>query len=487
MCSPRGARTCAAAAFAAAALVFLPVAAQDPTADPTDPHGIASDGSVLADEAPIVRLDDVLFLAAELAPTVLAEAASIEAAHAQLQEARAGSWPAMRATMGLAPAPRISVELDEDGQPQVADDERSELDLLSDLTSVSLRTEVTVTVPLTTFGRLRLARGAARIGIDLAEVEEELARRDAQFQAMRAYLAVQWYRRTDRLLDQAADRLDTAEEHLEELLDDGDRSARNSLRQLTIARAGFSEQRAQADAAGALARFALVRALGLDPEFRPESFDTDLPTPDVPSLDAVLQIARVYRHDYRRLDQAAAAAEIQTRIRRREFAPEIGVNFNLSSAFTPSVTDLRGPFIYDPYNRFTIGAALGLNWNLNIARSLARMDRADADLDRIEAERDAAWLGIELEVGEAYFDAVACLEIATAHAQALRAADAWLDQVGFQFDQGLAEFAEFEDPLKTYYETHGTYLKALLDYRLAVADLARVTGWTSWTTWPGAE
>lgn len=472
-----------AAAFAA---VFASaVDAQEVVAETVETAEVA-DGEVLDLEvaAPVVSLDEVIELAGQRAPTMAAARAEVDAAISQLAEARAGSWPSIRVVAGVSPAPRINVELDEAGRPIIADDDRTDLELLDDLASLGWRTDVTVTVPLTTFGRLRLARQAARVGIEAAEFSGEVVLADAQIEAVRAYLALQWYARFERLLSEADGRLTEAEERLEIELEDGDRSARTSLRQLTIVRASFADLRAQADGAAGLARFALERALQLPGGFRVDRFETDIGLEAPPSLDDVLAVARRARVDYERLDLAVAAAELQRRVRRREFAPEIGLNMSMASAITPSVTNLRGPFIYDPYNRFSLGFALGLNWNLHIARGLARLDRADAQLDQVVAEREAAWLGIEFEVTEAYLEAAGRYTSLQAWEEAARASDAWLDQVAFQYDQGLADFTDLEEPLKTYYQTQGTWLKAVLDFRISLARLALVTGTDNYVGWP---
>ncbi len=480
-----------ARAFALAAIIAMGLATRGPLAHGQDAQaatataeGSAPGAGSAGAASTRVPLEDVLSRVPASAPTVVAARAQIDGAFTRLQEARAGSWPTIRATAGVAPAPRIRVDFDDEGRPITSSDDRTELDLLDDITSLGWRAEVTVTVPLTTFGRLRLARQAARVGIDDAELQAHVTLREAEYEAVRAYTALQWYERFDRLLTEAEDRLDEAEEELEIALDDGDRTARTAIRQLTIARASFADLRADADAVAGTARYALETALDLPAGFRPERFDTDIDPNHVPPLDEVLAVARANRDDYRRLDEALAAAELQRRIRRREFAPEIGVNISMNGAWTPTVTDLRGPFVYDPYNRFSLGVALGLQWNLNVARNIARVDRADADIDRILAERDAAWLGIELEVTEAYHQVVGELRSLEAWVAAERAADAWLDQVGFQYDQGLAEYSEFEEPLKSYYQTHGAWLKAVLDTRLAFANLALKTGSADWTGWP---
>jgi outer membrane protein TolC len=272
---------------------------------------------------------------------------------------------------------------------------------------------------------------------------------------------------------------------LDDLIFDGDTEARGALRQLTIGRTQFISLRSNADRVGALARFALARGLGLEEDFRTTRFDESIPIHEPPDRDEVLQFARETRPDYAILDAAVTAADLRVRLERRAFAPDFGFIVNVGGSFAPTIENLRGPYVFDPYNRFSVGFSLGLRWNINPFTRGASLARFSAQSEEAVLSRDAAWLGIEVEVTEAWLEACSAREVVLAYVEALDAADAWLNQTAFQWDQGLIDFEEFQGPMTTYYETAGGYFKALLDYRLAVANLAVKTGSRELTQWPG--
>lgn len=443
------------------------------------------------DDTEVIALDEVLRLAEALSPLVLAQEAELAMAATRRFEATWNRFPRFRADLMVAPAPRVELEIDpETGELDPFSNRESDRELLdSILGGAGLRVsgEISAILPITTFGRIRLARNLADIGVDVAEIERDAAIAESRFEAFRAYRTVQWYREVDRLLRDAAEALDAAEEELEWAIDDGDRTARTSLRQLTIARTDFVTLRGDADQLGLVARHLLALTLGLETSFRAERLPEVHPEDGPPSLERVLEVARAERPDYALLDQAVHAAEMDQMLRMRQLMPDLFFAARLSGAYTPTVDDVSGPFITDNYNRFGYGFLVGLRWNMNPATVVARARRAEAQRDVAVAQRDAAWLGIEYEITEAYFAAESRRQILLSSHDSLRAADAWLNQTQFQYDQGLADYQDLKDPLETYYRTAGGYYEAILRYELAVADLAIKCGWEQLTVWPGAD
>lgn len=418
-------------------------------------------------------------------PTVLIADSQLRQAEFRQLETRLASLPSLSMRFGVAPTPRVNVDLDENGNPIQSSADESDLELATRIVGVGMQGNLEINLPLYTFGKLSLARQLAGVGVDVDEVEREKAVLDALFESYRAFVGLQWYAEVDELLTEAEGRLDEAAERLDDLIFDGDTAARGALRQLTIGRTQFVSLRSNADQVGSLARFALARGLGLDEDFRTTRFDESIPVTEPPTREDVLQFARENRPDYELLDSAVTAADLRVRLERRAFAPDFGFIVNVGGSFAPTIENLRGPYVFDPYNRFSVGFSLGLRWNINPFTRGASLARFAEQAEEAALSRDAAWMGIEVEVTEAWLEACAARDVVLAYVDALDAAEAWLNQTAFQWDQGLIDFEEFQQPLTTYYETAGGYYKALLEYRLAVANLAVKTGSREMTLWPG--
>lgn len=431
-------------------------------------------------ERPLLTLEEAFALADRRSPLQRAAAAGLASAEAQQLEARRARHPRFEANALLAPVPGIGEE----------QEDASDIELLRRLfVSVGpwVRADASAIVPLSTFGRIRTLRELAQVGVDVALIEEENARLVTRHQVYQAYVVLQWYREVDRLLVEAEERLDLAEEELEDRLDDGDRSARNHLRQLTIARTELVRLRGEADRADLVARRLLHSALGVPRNVRTEPLDESPVEGAVPDLDDVLETAWRSRPDMQQLDSAVDARRLQTQLERRSWSPDAFAAANIRGAWAPSIENREGPFVYNPYNSFSIGVAVGLRWRIDPWGHAARVQRTDARLAQIEAQRDGARLLVEGDIADAWVVASNSLRLLQAQERALRAARAWLNQVSFQFDQGLADFDDLIEPLQAYYREAGAWWETLLRHRLAVAELALQTGQADLTRWPSAD
>lgn len=435
-----------------------------------------------------VSLDEILALAGARASTVTIEDARHRVAELRRTEVRWERFPRLRFDATVSPAPRVSLERDPStGELDPFSNRETDRELLESViggAGLSIRSELDIGLPLTSFGKIRLATQLADVGIEAAELDRYVAVQEARFEAYRAYRTVQWYEEVDRILREAEQKLDAAEEELEWAIDDGDRTARTTLRELVIARTDFVQLRAEADSLGVLARRAIAATLGLPPDFEPDVLDTSTGRSEVPSLETVLAYAREHRPDYARLDLASRAADLERLLRRRALTPDLYFGARIGQAWSPTVDDVSGAFINDPYNRFGFGFLVGLRWNMNPATVTARARRADAEAAVIEAQAVAAWQGIEIEVTEAYLGARGRHAVLESYHDAVRAAEAALNQVQFQYDQGLVDYDDLREPLETYYRTSAGLYEAVLRYRVAVANLALKSGKSDFTAWP---
>lgn len=434
-----------------------------------------------AEEAPVVTLEQVL-RAADAHPLVGSERSQRAEAAARADEASWARFPRVDILATLAPVPTI--RLRDPGDPTA--DTRDETELLNDLfgdTNPYYRLEAKAVQPLYTFGKLTLARELAGVGVKAADVEVEKARLEARFAAYRAYRAVQWHGETDALLTEAFDRLKTARDKIEVRIEDGAPGARTELRKLLIAMPAVVSARAAADEVGLTARESLAAQFDLSPDFAPEPFEATAGT-EAPSLEAILAYARANRPDARLLQLAVEGRELEAKIGWRQLTPDFFLTTALGSAYAPSITDVSGPFVNDPYNRFGLSVFLGMKWDPDLFRKLAQTTRLEAQAESTRQSRLAAIAGIEVEVRTAYHEVAGKRAVVAAYNEAFRAADAWLKQVWFQYSQGLAEFNEVEDPLKQFYQVAGARLKAILELQVAQANLAMKCGSDQFAAWP---
>ena len=431
-----------------------------------------------ASDPDVLTLEQALMLAERVSPLNAIARSQTEEAILQRFAVRMERAPDIRVTLAAGPGPAGRRVEREDGSVDAQID--------NFLGGVTFGGEARVTVPLTTFGKLRLATQLAEIGIEAAELQEQAARIETRYEVLRAYMGLQWYRRVRPVLDEAWDRLNQAEETLLDRLDDGDFTARTSLRQLTIYRADIVGMRGELEQAGFLAGAALALFLGVPEDVLLEPFDEHVPAVDIPGVREVVEYAEQGRIDMQRLDAAERAAQVAVRLQRRALAPDGFFAARGAVVYTPTLPGSIG--VSDTPNRFNdlSGEVLvGLRWDLQPGRHRARVLLAEQRLETVRLQRDGAERVVSLDVREAWMETRQQLNQLRALADARRAAEAWLTQRAFQFDQGFATFDDLVEPLRAYYQKTGEYYEALLRFRLRVANLAVQIGWSELTSLPG--
>lgn len=440
------------------------------------PAPTSDDAPALDDD--VLTLDDALRIALERAPTLAIARSETEVAILRRFAAQMERAPQFTFTVAAGPGPIGSHYRDDDGNL---------VDNLRYIGGLSLGGEARVVVPVSTFGKIKLAKELADMGIEAAELAEDVAALEARYEAFRAYTGLQWYHRMVPVLGEVAQRMDQAEMELEDRLEDGDFSARTSLRQLTIYRAEIVKLQGELKQVGFLAQQAIRLVLDLPPDIKVTAFDDSVPPKnDLPPVEQLLAYALEHRPDFRRLQIAVDASEHAIRLQRRMLAPNAFFQARGAIIYTPTIEGSRPGISVTPdrFNDLSGELLVGLRWDIQPGRHRAAVRMAEQKAQTVQHQRDGAMMALELQIQQAWLEAEQHLELARAQFDARSAAQAWLNQRAFQFDQGLVSFDDLVDPLKAYYEAVGSYYEALLRYKLHVAHLGVLIGWEDPTTLP---
>lgn len=470
--------------LAISSCIFSITAVQNAHASPLDDapthYDSTVDGNVdVWPENEPLSLEQALELAVKYSPTLRTARSQTEEAILQRFAIRMERSPEFTITAAMGPGPKsVNERYDDEGN------RRHDLQYIG---GVALGGEGRVVVPLSTFGKIKLATELAELGIENAELEEEVARQETRYEAFRAYTGLQWFRQMKPLINEVFDRLDQAENMLEDRLDEGDFGARNELRELTIRRADVVKMQGDIEQVGFLAEQAMRLVLGLPPETQLTEFDDAAPANNaLPPVKDLLAYALTHRPDYKRIHIARKAAEQNVRLQKRMLTPDAFFQARGAIIYTPTIQGARPGISETPdrFNDLSGEVLVGLRWKIQPGRHRATVRMAEQKKETVEQQLESAKLGLELQIHEAWQDAHQQLELVRAQDKAQRAAAAWLKQRAFQFDQGLSDFEGLIDPLKAYYETLGKYYEALLRYKMHVAHLNVMIGHEDLTTLP---
>jgi outer membrane protein TolC len=194
-------------------------------------------------------------------------------------------------------------------------------------------------------------------------------------------------------------------------------------------------------------------------------------------LERYLSASRAYRPEVHMARAGVAAREAQVRLSRSQLFPDLGLALNAGLSAAPEVADQINPFVNDQANYVHYGAALVFQWKLDFLPAVARIAFAEAQLQEVLAQSVQARTGVAAQVEEAYAEVIDWQKRLAAYRKAAGHAKNWLAQVQQAISAGTLEEDELLDPAKAYAEQRYNVLNAIMEYNLALAKLAKVTGW----------
>ena len=332
-------------------------------------------------------------------------------------------------------------------------------------------------VPFYTFGKIDSINRAAQAQVRVGEWDLEKFRQQVRMDVRRAYFGAMLARDAKYLVDEILERLDKAIRNLQRRLDKGDAAVEeydrfrlDVYRDEVFARAGEPRKGEQFAVAG------LRFLTGVQANF--DIPDEPLKRPEVALGPIVryLGAARLFRPEVNMARAGVAGRRAQVDLARARFFPDLGLGLGAGFASAPSATSQRNAWINDPWNGFGFGLALGARWNLDILPNAARVAQAESQLEETRALQRLALGGLAVEVESAYATAVEAERREQAWAAAEHRAKGWISSVQDAIDIGTKDERALTEPPRAYVNSRVNLSYALMDYNVALSDLARSSG-----------
>ncbi|AKT41993.1 TolC family protein [Chondromyces crocatus] len=453
-------------------LVALALATLGPLASVASADEDASDAAQPA-SAPTLRasgkgfsLSRCLELAERNHPNVLMARARLEQVRAQLDEAHYAPFSQWRVAGGVALAPTVRGNNVFSPNTDVA---------LTSSLGVAWRFGIDGLVPLWTFGKITNLWNAAEANVKVNAANVEKERDVVRLDVRKAYFGLQLARDGRLLLTEVRGALRKATEKLQEAVDDEDADPIDLLKLQTFS-AEIDVRQAEAE------KFITMALAGL----RFYTGVTDLDIPDAPiappkhrlgHLSRYLSAARLYRPELMQVRAGITARTAQVHLARSQLFPDVGLILHFGMSTAPEVANQINPFVSDPGNYFSYGAAIGLQWKLDFLPQSARIRFAEAQLEEMTAQQRFALGGVASEVEIAYAEVVEAQKRLEAYGKATRYARRWMVMVQQGIDVGTSADKDLVDPAKSYAQNRYNQLNATMELDLAMSRLARATGW----------
>jgi outer membrane protein TolC len=464
-------------AFAAAMLLPSRARAGDSDLEDDDeaPAKPPSAPPVVTVRGHVYTLTECLALTDRNHPNLWAARARLALVHAQLDEAKWTPFSQWSANAGFGVLPPIT------GTAFYTASSAAALNLnFADAYQPFFHFDVTGAIPLYTFGKIDSIKRAAEANVRVNEWDLEKWRQSTRMDVRRAFFGLMLARDAKYVIEDVIEKLDKGIKGVQKKLDKGDTSVDDTdrlrlevYREEILARSGEA-QRGETYALAAL-RFLTGVQTGFDIP------DEPLKRPDVALGPVVryLGAARLFRPEVNMARAGIAARKALVDFNRARFFPDVGLGMTASYTVAPSATEQRNPWVNDPFNRFGFGAALGLHWNLDLLPNAARVAQAEAQLEEVRAMERLSLGGVAVEVENAYGTAVEAKGREESWARAEHRAKQWISTIQDGIDLGTKDEKALLEPLRAYVNARVNHIYALMDFNVALSDLARTSGWDS--------
>jgi len=341
------------------------------------------------------------------------------------------------------------------------------------------RSELNLTLPLYTFGKWESLKALGRAGVSAAQAQKETAEHAVRRYVYGAYTALLFGRNVLEVFQDGKTHLDRAESKLEDMEedDDDDYDPTDRLR-LKIVRAEVADKEIDARAIVQNMEEALRVLASLDSTDPVRLTESKLVAPGqgVPDVERCLLLAREHRPEMHALSAGVRASKAAHGLALAKWYPNIALIGRQIVARAPGIEDQASAFVYDPYNHIGGGGGLVLQWDIDVVGRVAEVDEAAARVRKVQAQRDAVKMGIELEVKKLHVHYIGQEKRVASAKGAFRAARGWLTAKADLFDAGLVEYGDVSDAVSAYYERKIKELEARYRSLQARAEISLAVG-----------
>jgi outer membrane protein TolC len=396
-------------------------------------------------------------------PKVQMAAGDSEAAAAQVDEADAARLPHLKGTAFATLSPEVRCI---DPNCTMTDP----ANFAFDFKGLFFSSQLDLTQPLYTFGKISHARAAARAGLDARRALADEAAGDAAADAAKAYWGLKLARELGYMLDDGIEEIMKAQSHFDERTD----ITIQDRQRVAVLLAEAKAQRADA-AQGEAQALAGLRAVT-------DTKDADIDDSELapvehvlPTGDAIVASSARRPQSVAATSGATAAAELAA-YQAAYYYPDLALVGSAWFAKAQGVPDAPGVFANDPFNKAGAGLVLALQWQIEPWTTKARSDRARAEAHKAKAQSRLAELGARYDAATAASEAAAAKAKVDATVEGEKAARAWLASVLQNEAIGTAEAKDLVDAYIAWFQLKAHWAQSVFQWNVAVVRLGRAAG-----------
>ena len=336
--------------------------------------------------------------------------------------------------------------------------------------------------PLLTWGELSGNIRAADHAVDVEAARVSEKALEVAFRTGELYYNVLLTEALERLADRTGETVERAKREVQRLLDEGNPDVDDAdLFQVRLTEQEYRRRLVEINQRQATARSALRRQLFLD-----EESAVDVAADELAPLDFTLHpdsLAHYLALGVRNrpeLNQAAAgisAREALVDVAQSDYYPKLGFQATYGYSFTlPERPRQDNAFIGDSYRGNRTRTGFGLQMNLNFAQTKARVEQAQAQLNEVRYQEEAAQQLIRFEIEDAYRQVIIAQTDVASRDEDVQITTEWLRTEQINFDLGFGDTENLVKAVRANLEAEARYYESVQRFNVAVLRLWRTTG-----------
>lgn len=227
-----------------------------------------------------------------------------------------------------------------------------------------------------------------------------------------------------------------------------------------------------------LVRHALSLKLGFNPEEETIPQDTSLSPIDapVPSEGDLVEKMALAKPEFHQLSNGIAAKKALLTAEKANKYPMFFAGGLLQFNYSNVRERQESAFAFDPYNRHTGGAGVGVQWTWDFATTLANEAYIRTEIDELERKQMYAKAGFRVELKKALAELYEARARLDTSKEAFRIGRKWLVSESMGYSVGLTEIKNLIDAYLARAKTAADHWQAIYNVNMSWADLSRVVG-----------
>lgn len=420
----------------------------------------------------ILELDECIRTALQAAPEIGEAQADLELTSSKLQQAKAYRYPQMDLMALFGPAPGAKRE---DIAPIVNTDSSFSIKEMTWFTS----TDLLITQPLWTFGKISENMKAATHGIEVDKAKKQQKANEVALEVKKYYYGVLLARELKGVLNELQDYMEAGKKKVRQLIADevpsGDEM---DLYKIDAYAGSINKFMAEANKGEQLALTALKARLNLadnmDIEVATERLTMESET--AADIATFIERSRTQRPEFKQLKEGLAARTALVDAAKANYYPDLFLAGMISWAYADQRDRINNPYISDRFQHAYGGVALGLKWHLDFGIIGSKVAAEQAQLNRLQSTNSYAEAFIPLQIRKAWLEMQEAEKVVVVTKDAYMSAKKWGAAALANFDFGIGNPRDVFDAVEIYGKMKAEHYQAIYNYKLAKANLDYAIG-----------